>query len=615
MRKALLVLCVLLSLLGIAMFFATTALMLDPLQLETPAPRPGAQWIAHVEVWRAILVLLLLAVVILVLCAAALTLARSRVDELASGARERLVLGMLDLVFVLGFLALFPEADATIPELGRLPAQAIAALRIIGLLLVAGLIISARLGRTPGSHVARRAAQAGPPRSKTWIVVVALCLLIGAGVYADISSVDSAMFALPPANLVARPLPTRVLVALSDGFGWASTGFSTFSASNPDLPIATSGATCVPSDCIVVGAGSGGDEVLGIVRGSSIDWRSQVLPTNYPLPFPLSCLSNLVCIGQSQLDHFALTRDGGEHWSSVGLPSNIQASLANFGTTGSCVSAWGCTFLGIRVLPLAAQRRCTCEGQPVVVSSLGTSHEPQVHLIPGVDIALYGLSCTTARTCLAVGEDKTGAGLIMRTDDGGSTWEQSSLATGTPPILQIACAGAQNCVAVGGAVLPNLSATAPMPGAVILTTTDAGISWNLERPVLGGTVLSDVACTPSGDCLVMGESFSPGSAEILPAGTMVALATTDAGRQWVRLPVPVGRFSTTGVSCGVSNCVVTAEHLEPGPPRAFFLAEINWNMSPASTGIVLVWAPTVGLRMISTPALPPDVVEPLLRVP
>jgi hypothetical protein len=59
---------------------------------------------------------------------------------------------------------------------------------------------------------------------------------------------------------------------------------------------------------------------------------------------------------------------------------------------------------------------------------------------------------------------------------------------------------------------------------------------------------------------------------------------------------------------------MTGEDLEPGPAGDFF-EDVNWNGSPATTGVVLTWTPTGELHLLRTLPLPSGVAQPVLNLP
>jgi hypothetical protein len=617
-------LCGFLTVLGALVFAAIVFLTIDPLKLETPAPRPGAHWIVHLEVWRAVLVLSVVAVAVSVLFVAARTLRRRSVNDLKTGGRERLVLGALSCVLYLGLLALIGEMISGDYDGSDSPELTISII-CVGLMLCAGSVMTDRLKGTGSLHSRLHARPLGQKSyRKALIALVPLCALVAAASFANIQGAATAMDQVPSGNLpaalvagltsVSAPsaFPTSLLVRLSGGFGWASVGFATFSASNPNLPVSTDSPSCPSRDCVIAGVGNGGEQVLGFVQGSSVTWRGHSLSGGYPLVTPLACASDLDCIALNENFGFTVTADGGRLWSDLRLPKNIQSSVpSQFAMPVACAPAGPCFALAVRELSPAARRRCHCQSVAVFLR-VGGDHDVKVQAIPGLNLDLWTLTCPTSLVCLAAGADQAHPSLIARTDDAGRSWKVVDLPTGIPTLDQVDCPDARRCVAVGDTGWPY--GNAPVR-ALILTSNDGGMTWRSWRGAQRGTVLTSVACMASGACIASGETISPGSSDgVLPAGAAFVVSTLRIGLPWTRVPVPRGRFATTGAACSTLGCVITGEEFEPGPADDF-IDGMNWNGSPAATGVVLRWAPVVGLRLLSTPPLPQGVAQPVVDIP
>ena len=74
-----------------------------------------------------------------------------------------------------------------------------------------------------------------------------------------------------------------------------------------------------------------------------------------------------------------------------------------------------------------------------------------------------GVSADDA-VCLATGESQARTGFMLRSGDGGSSWTQSPLPTGTGPLDSISCPVVAVCVAVGG--------------TTAVSTTSSGLQWD-----------------------------------------------------------------------------------------------------------------------------------------
>ena len=598
---------------------------LDPLRLETPAPRPGTHWVAHLEAWRAVLVLSVVAVAVLVLFVAARTLARRSVNDLETGDRERLMLGALSCVFYLGLLALIGEMISGDYDGSGSPGLTVSII-CIGVVLWAGVVMADRLKGVGSLHARFHERPVGQKsHRKALVALVPLCVLVAVASFANIEGAATAMDqvrsgnlaeavveGLTPGSAPSNAFPTSLLVKLSGGFGWASVGFANFVASDPNLPVSTGSPSCSSGDCVITGTGNGGDEVLGLVRGSSVAWRGRALPGQYPLVSPLACASNLDCIVPNDNYGFAVTSDGGRHWSDLRLPENIEASVASlYSATVACVPAGQCFALsGSRTLtgcsaalPLPVHRRaahCCPRSRRDTPRHPRLEHKPLEPHVPDP-------------SRLPRGRRRQNSSLVHHQDrrrrphlENGRPGERDP---GTRP------AGLPRRVPLRSGRRYGM-AERLRPGS-----RDHSHEHRRRHDLAllarraQGTILTSVACMSSRACIASGETASAGSWDgILPAGGLFVVSTVGVGLPWTKVQAPRGRFAASGAACGAQGCVITGEELEPGPAGDFFDG-MNLNGSPATTGVVLRWAPATGLRLLRTSPLPRGVVQPVVAIP
>ena len=442
------------TLLGATLFTIYVDLAIDPDQLALPRPRPGATWTTHSQAWRAVLVLLALLVVTVIFLMAMRTLLRlGQHGIVACGANQRLGLKGAAAV-VSGGSLLFVVREVTNPAFPRLswsPAR-ISVFVAAGVLFFAGAVVSNRLGRSPSS--ANISFRAGA-------TLAGLSVLVAAGVVADFYHFDYP--GTPPSSTISGSFPNDLLATLSgdaltptplvEAPDWASVGFATFSATNPNLSVETGAPVCFNDGCLVLGTGYGGYEALALVTPSATDWRAGVIRT--VLPSWLACAALTRCLTEwSEIGPgLKATSDGGRSWSTVRLPKGVDGGLDIYGTARGCRSG-RCAFLGTSTPSLSARRRCGCDGSPLLVTSRNWGSGWRTRTIPlpltGLN-QLSGLSCPTADRCLAVGELDS-RGVVFRTNDGGHSWQKVLLPAGSPPPVQVACAGADRCVEVGTSV-------------------------------------------------------------------------------------------------------------------------------------------------------------------
>lgn len=155
---------------------------------------------------------------------------------------------------------------------------------------------------------------------------------------------------------------------------------------------------------------------------------------------------------------------------------------------------------------------------PVSASAAGVSFAAPSGL-PSLP-ALYGVTCPSATTCIAVGG--VSAGTIVTTTDGGRHWSTLEVA-GTSAFTGTSCIDSSHCVAVG-----DSGSTA----SAVAVTTD-GRTWRAISSPPSGTGLGSVSCVQS-HCLAVGSTFSSST------GTTTAnvYSSSDGGQTWVAGAVP-----------------------------------------------------------------------------
>jgi hypothetical protein len=168
---------------------------------------------------------------------------------------------------------------------------------------------------------------------------------------------------------------------------------------------------------------------------------------------------------------------------------------------------------------------------------------------------LLGVSCRSAAACVAVGLYLNHSGNAVPLAE---TWTGRSWTPGAPALVKgavggqldgVSCASAKSCVAVGSYYTDS--------GGAALAESWNGKTWTASRPAEPtGSVtgeLEKVSCPASAYCVAVGTAASNTSSE--------ALADRWNGKSWTRLPVtpPASQkfdASLTGVSCpSVKSCV------------------------------------------------------------
>ncbi len=153
------------------------------------------------------------------------------------------------------------------------------------------------------------------------------------------------------------------------------------------------------------------------------------------------------------------------------------------------------------------------------------------------------VSCVISNHCVAVGGDNNLNGLAAASNDGGSTWSESTVASGLPDLNAVDCASATRCVAVG------VAGTS--------TSSDGGATWQAHTIPSTNTTLLGVSCATTSTCVAVG--VSPGNAG--PDFGQLLL-TMNGGTSWTvpTLPTSVGALGS--VDCpSATLCVAVGDQI------------------------------------------------------
>ncbi len=304
--------------------------------------------------------------------------------------------------------------------------------------------------------------------------------------------------------------------------------------------------------------------------------------------FGVSCTSPKACIAVGAYYAFMTPGTLAERWN--GSKWSIQTTRKPKGSSGSqlngvsCVSASACTAVGEY---FTSHRQVTL-AERWNGSKWSIEHTPNPK--GGSTIELDGVSCRSARACTAVGfyfKGSTVATLAERWN--GTRWsiEHTPNPKGVVGIIDlfgVSCSAARACMAVGyyynGSSYPSLA------------ERWNGTKWSIEpTPNPTGsaqTVLAGVSCLSAHTCTAVG-SWEDGS--------RVTLAERWNGSKWSiqATPNPTGatRSELLGVSCTAADaCTATGDYYGSAQVT---LAE-RWNgtkwstqVTPNPTGATDVW--------------------------
>jgi Ser-Thr-rich glycosyl-phosphatidyl-inositol-anchored membrane family len=279
----------------------------------------------------------------------------------------------------------------------------------------------------------------------------------------------------------------------------------------------------------------------------------------------VSCTSSTRCAAVGNYSGSSATQTLAESWN--GSSWSITSS-PNRGTSTNELNGVVCT----------SSTRCLAVGDDVNASgfeqtlietwngaSWSITSSPNQ---PSEDNVLYGVSCTTSSSCVAVG---SAFDLTLVESWNGTSWSLASSPnpTGYDYFFAVACTSATSCVAVGNyAVFYNDSNVSQT-----LAETWNGTSWSItESPNQDGSTngLSAVKCTSSTNCMAVGAYFN--------GSVQQTLVESWNGSGWAIVASPNSGSSSnalSGVSCTSStSCVAVGTYAKAGVEQT--LIE-NWN--------------------------------------
>jgi len=201
------------------------------------------------------------------------------------------------------------------------------------------------------------------------------------------------------------------------------------------------------------------------------------------------------------------------------------------------------------------------------------------------------VTCPTFTDCYLVARfmsapTATAGNNVYSSTDGGSTWQELALPSGTYVETALSCTSSVQCSA-GGGKYEGLDANGkPVLSPVFLSTSDGGASWTVQpfpTPVLGQFQLlgstafvTQLSCPTSETCdaILVANFGGPGYST---AVDNVFMRTDDGGQTWSTTilpgqPVPrsgggfVDSPATNGISCPSTQVCVASALLDPIGP-------------------------------------------------
>jgi hypothetical protein len=416
-----------------------------------------------------------------------------------------------------------------------------------------------------------------------------------------------------------------------DGTSWATTSWPA-----TDTPTAVS---CGSSTlCMVVGR-AGTSLVVRRWNGSTFSDTS--VPDTSPIPFDVSCPTTTFCLAVGQAtpgnNPWAASWSGGSTWATAttsGLTSfadlvHVSCATATFcettnnddfqigtwnGTklTGGPTSAPNADDIGYELIACPTSSASQCEASAGHIYDPDFTYEDTSVNVPGqafvgvTDGQLHDLACTTATSCVALGQDGVTYGRAAWHFDG-TSWTQDTFATvhADTQATSLSCPTSSFCM-MGGSYADGGSRE---PYAQRWN----GSTWTTTPPLPAGSA-EDVqaACLSATDCIASvsgiygtdaldtwnGTSWTQrtttdGGGVVACTGPSFCLAATQ-GRYWtwngtsLSGPVSYGPDLPPGsISCSSATHCVLATGYDPDSPFLFDWQSqlVTWNGTTMSAPV------------------------------
>jgi hypothetical protein len=304
--------------------------------------------------------------------------------------------------------------------------------------------------------------------------------------------------------------------------------------------------SCKAGSCLAIGSyisNSGNDS-----NGFAVTWNGRTLKTIPAPPASggdtiadgVSCVSARDCMTMtSSMDSESTVIDtwNGSEWKtqSAADPDDVAVDI----NTLSCVSATYCVAGG-------SAPTNSGSGKPLLASWNGKTITPMKVPAPAAtDIptdygspVIFAVSCVSTTSCAAVGtyltDSSATTGFGFTEVLSGNTWKESTITrphgTSLSMLFGVSCTSAKSCLAVGTAGSPStgLSATAvSYNGKTWVRQTD------LPRPGNGNSdYFGDVSCLTAKDCITAGQTGPAPFSSPLPFSSATPVFGSWNGKSW-----------------------------------------------------------------------------------
>jgi len=255
--------------------------------------------------------------------------------------------------------------------------------------------------------------------------------------------------------------------------------------------------------------------------------------------------------------------------SAVAPPGAARGLLTRI----SCTSTRTCVAVGYRADASGAERTLI-EARSGATWAISTSSDRPVPAN-----VLTGVACPAARRCVAVGSSSTDGDVLAALTEVqvGAGWAVAGVAlvrgTAWSELAQVACSSPSSCTAVGSTISHRVQST--------LVETWDGRHWHLhaspDAPGAIASVLDAVSCPTARSCMAVGSST-------YASGATRALVESWDGRAWriVAFPAPSSTAprawsELSSVSCATAGSCVAVGDAATSAAKPFVALAALWS--------------------------------------
>jgi photosystem II stability/assembly factor-like uncharacterized protein len=342
---------------------------------------------------------------------------------------------------------------------------------------------------------------------------------------------------------------TVIAATANGGTTWKAQAVS--GGSTPQL----SGVSCpAATECIAVGSNGASLPGSGVVITTSdagATWTAVASPANALAVLSVTCASPNDCtavVSDGTSTWAAHSADFGQSWQQEGnLPSTFQPE-----NDLTCLAGGICIDAGY--VPTS-----NSHGQGAVAVSADGGQTWALATVPVGTGVLQSTACPSTTVCLAAGSTGTtvsdvvpAKGELLRSTDGGHTWEQSAGTVPVEDVYGMACPSAQQCAMVGTFWfgLPEVGVGS------VAESIDAGSTFRSSPTSYTPLTLTAVACPSTSSCIAVG-GHTVAKVTLLHPKHPLRTATTVAPTTGVTTTTVAPTTTTTGVPATTTTGVST----------------------------------------------------------